>query len=149
MTALKITVIAAAIFTLGVAVGRFSLPQKVITKTETKIVEKVVLEKEKKADKEIIVTERRRSDGTVTKRTEIKDKSVTTTKETADTTVNSLTHTVTEYRQDLYKLRALSALHSGEIVYGAGVERRLLGPFWLGAWALTDKTLGLSLGLTF
>jgi hypothetical protein len=34
-------------------------------------------------------------------------------------------------------------------VYGATVERRVLGPVWLGAWGLSSRAVGLSLSLEF
>lgn len=34
-------------------------------------------------------------------------------------------------------------------IYGAQVQRRILGPFYLGAMANTDKTIGLSIGFEF
>lgn len=36
-----------------------------------------------------------------------------------------------------------------EPIYGAQVQRRILGPFYLGATASTDKTVGVSLGFEF
>jgi hypothetical protein len=37
----------------------------------------------------------------------------------------------------------------GPLVYGAHVERRVLGPLWLGAWGLSSRTAGLSLSAEF
>lgn len=35
------------------------------------------------------------------------------------------------------------------IVYGAGVDTRLLGPVWVGAYGYTNGYVGLSVGLSF
>ena len=33
--------------------------------------------------------------------------------------------------------------------YGVSVQRNILGPFTVGAWAITNRTAGLSIGLNF
>jgi hypothetical protein len=38
---------------------------------------------------------------------------------------------------------------SGSLLYGGHVERRVLGPVWLGAWGLSSRAVGLSLSFEF
>lgn len=40
-------------------------------------------------------------------------------------------------------------LPPGPLLYGAHVERRVLGPLWLGAWGLSSGAAGLSLSAEF
>lgn len=136
-------------FAVGFSVAMYSVPDKVVTKTQTQFVERAVVETQQQKNKTYIITERKRPDGTVTKRTEIKDKSQIVSESQKDTHAASITETVTTNHRDDWKLRALSAVKSREVVYGAGLEWRLLGPLWVGGWGLTDKTIGLSFGLSF
>lgn len=46
-------------------------------------------------------------------------------------------------------VRASDGLTRSDFFLGAHVERRVLGPFYLGAWALSSGAAGLSVGVTF
>jgi hypothetical protein len=43
----------------------------------------------------------------------------------------------------------LKPLGMGPLRYGASVERRVLGPVWVGAWGLSSGEGGVSLGVVF
>jgi len=43
----------------------------------------------------------------------------------------------------------LSPISFNTLVYGAAVERRLLGPVWVGVWGISSGTAGVSLTLEF
>lgn len=72
------------------------------------------------------------------------------------TVTNTITETekVTEFRRASWRISAsagwrLDSLALRPAIYGGEVSRRILGPVWLGAWAKTDSTAGMSLGLEF
>jgi hypothetical protein len=132
----------------GILIGRWTTPVKVETKLETKYVDRVVMQQVKHADEVRTITERRRPDGTVTTRTRIEDRSVTETA-AARETVATLEQTVTESAHETWLLRAVYAVRMGSQTFGAGVDRRILGPIWLGAWGTTDLAVGVSLGVSF
>lgn len=160
----KIIIAGLVILLGGVAIGRYTLPAKVVTKTETQIVTQVVtktVEVDKTdyhKNKVLVETVTTKPDGTVVRKREFLDKSeiVKDDRTNTDTNSNSSTTTHTEssktYANDKGSVRALVARnmdHISEDIYGVGVEKKILGPFTLGAFGLTDKTLGLSLGMTF
>lgn len=134
---------------LGFWAGRYTTPVKVETKIETKYVDRVVMQQVKHADEIRTVTERRRPDGTVTTRTRVEDRSVTETAAAKIREVVSLEQSTTENARETWLLRAVYAVRLGGNSIGAGVDRRILGPIWLGAWGTTDLAVGVSLGVSF
>lgn len=132
-------------FGLGFASAGLFFPRKVETKTEIQYVEKLRVQEVKQADVVTVVVEKRRPDGTITLRTRTVDKSKS---ETALEREAHATETKWEYYEDQYQVKALIRLGANR-AYGLAIEARTLGPFWLGAWALTDRTVGLSLGISF
>jgi FKBP-type peptidyl-prolyl cis-trans isomerase len=149
------TAIYVIVFTVGAAAGYFSLPAKVVTKTETKIVEKIVevRAQDKKERQNVRIVETKKPDGTVVKTTEIiKEKDTKTNVATnTDRTEDNKTEKTVEYSKDglLISVTASTNLDRPGLSYGAEVQRRLFGPLWLGAHGSTDKTFGMSLGVSF
>ncbi len=87
---------------------------------------------------------------TTTSDTETHTNTGTTTDATTDTKTAS--STVTESYRPQWRVTGLVGveLHASPgLVYGAQVERRLAGPFWVGAWGHTGAApvVGLSLGV--
>ncbi len=124
---------------LSFAVGRFLTPTKIKTEVKTVEVEKVVTIVEKR-----IITIHEKPDGT-------KD-----TTEVVDSVTNSHTDTLAKdsLREEIknkstLNVSVLSAMQlpNTAIIYGASVQKSLIGPVTIGAFGFTNKTIGLSLGL--
>lgn len=138
------------------AFGRYTTPERVVTKVETHEVikwkERIV--KEKQNDKDIVIVEIKLPDGTIRKETHIIDKGrvvIDKSKEGSDTKDSSTT-TVTTYNKPQWKAAGLLGIADYSLdnrVYGLEVERRILGPIFLGVWGMTSKEVGLSVGLEF
>ena len=127
------------------AFGRYSAPEKVKTeiKVETKI-EKV----------EVVRTVTKiveRPDGT--KETIIEEDKETNT-ETDITKEKSKEVIIARSRLNISILagaqpKLFQGVSLGPIVYGASVTKEIIGPVTAGAWALSDFSVGVSLGLNF
>lgn len=137
------------VFVLGCAIGRFSLPAKVVTKTVT--VEAKTKDTDTTNHDKITVTETTRTDGSVTKVTQIQKNTTQDTKLT-DNKSSDTTKTV-EYNTARWSVMAVATSHplKGMFTptYGGEIEYRLIGPIKIGALGLSDGTMGLSLGLQF
>lgn len=148
--------VASVTFLLGLSIGYFALPAKVVTKTETKTVEKLVEDQNKttKNNKVVVVTETTAPDGTKTKRTEVTDKSVTTadTKTSDDVSSDSKSEKTVTYAKNELSISALVGIQIGDGFtpsYGLSVQKRVLGPIYVGAFGFTNRLAGVSLGLSF
>jgi hypothetical protein len=140
-------------FAVGLWIGYSRMPAKVETRIEYKQVNKTQTDKSTKKDNDKVVTivERKLPDGTVTKETVIQDKSKTSTdSETRkDVEISKVEEKTVTYNSG-WSFRLLYGLDTdGTQRYGLGVDKRLIGPFTLGAFGITGTTLGLSLGVTF
>lgn len=145
MTFKSIALLVGIFTALGLAVGRYTAPEKV--RTEIKV-QKVI-------EKQEVVR-------TVTKIIERPDGTKETTTET-----DSDTHTSTDITRDKSKEVIVShdylnisilagaqphlfqGVSLGPIVYGASATKSLIGPVTIGAFALSDYTVGASIGLNF
>lgn len=150
---------------VGLAVGRFAAPTKVVTKTEVKDVEKKVekkttdSQKNKKNNKIVIVVETVMPDGTRRKETKIVDRgSITidnssTEERESDRTTETKTEKIVERSHDGLLIYGLAAAQltdwAGGLEFGGGVQKRLLGPFWLGAYGTNKATVGVTVGVSF
>lgn len=155
------------IFIAGLAIGRFTLPAKVQVKIQEKIVEKVVTKEVEKKNREdrknkvVVIVETKLPDGTVRKETKIVDRGVVELdysrnkdSQTETETEKTEEKTVTYAKND-WALSILGGAHIGSGLsdlspaYGGHVQRRILGPFYLGAFGLSTRTFGGSLGVSF
>lgn len=106
---------------LGLGLGYYLSPEK------TKEIEKEVVKK----DVITVVKEVFRPDGTKTKETIITDKSEFK-KETSKEVIN---------KKSSYKLGLMvgsEGFNFNQPVYGINIEKRFLGPVFLGAWGMTE-----------
>lgn len=150
---------------VGAAIGYFATPTKVVTKTEIKEIIKEVekktsdTKKDKKNDKIVIIVETVLPDGTRKKETKIVDKgtitidaSETTEKET-DKTTETKTEKIVERSHDGLLLYAIGGARLNDWTsgpeFGGGVQKRLLGPFWIGAYGTNKLSAGVTLGISF
>ncbi len=153
--------LAALVFCTGLAFGRWTLPAKVVTKTEvvTKEIEVIKYRERvvKQKAKHIVEVVHHFPDGTlITKRTEDDketSKEVKTGRHEDDKASESSTKVTTEYRKANWRIGALlgadiTRLGAG-FDYGGRVERRVLGPFWVGLEATKSGRAGASLSVEF
>lgn len=146
-----------ALFLLGLAVGRFTLPAKVVTKEVVKVEIREVEKKEinQKNDKVIVIIETKKPDGTVITESKIVDKSTVDTKSERTTETKSLSNkeTTKEYAKNQYSLRVMVGKDltnlAGPLVYGVGADKKFIGPINLGLYGFTNGVAGVSIGLTF
>lgn len=109
---------------IGIACGYYLMPKKEIIKTVEKQVDRVV-------------TVVKSPDGTVKK--VITDKSK----------INTGVHEKVNIGRPRYGLSVLVGTDFSNPVYGLHVNKELLGPITVGVFGLTNKTLGVSIGLNF
>lgn len=116
---------------LSAAVTRYYFP-----KTVVKVEEKQVIKK----DIRTVIREVKGKDGTTVTETEIIDNSTERRDKTREVFarkdwVLSTSYGLREFKQ--------------EAVYGLQVQRRIIGPFYLGASATADKVYSFTLGMEF
>jgi hypothetical protein len=165
-------IVAAVALVLAFAFGRWSAPEKIkiekeVVTVETKSKETTSDEKKKTdidTNLEKTVTEITHPDGSkevVTHYTRNSHASRSSEKEASSTEKETLAKTEKESKEvtksssklivsGLVGGNGLSGLDALKApVYGAHVQKTVLGPIMVGAWGLTDRTVGLSLGLIF
>lgn len=146
-------IIAAVALLVAFAAGRWLAPTKVVTEIKTVEIERKETDEEKKKHQTIIITETKNPDGTVTKVTKIVNNSDTTKHETDDKTKSSDTVKTVTYASSRFHLAALGGMDFNPSVptpvYGAYLSKDILGPISAGVWGLTNKSFGVSLGLSF
>jgi len=140
---IKIILIVVALMAISYGVGRYLQPVKEVIKTET-VIKTVTVNH---VDTVTVVKEITKPDGTKEKTTTTTDKSKIDTNTDSDTK----TSIVITNQKPQWKVSALLTTKQGSFgpVYGAMVERRILGPIFAGAFANTDKAVGLTVGLEF
>lgn len=128
---------------LGYAFGRYAQPARVEIKKEIEVREK------EKTTHDTIVTEKEihRPDGTIEKEKKTEDK--TTNSSSTDTKEKTSKVVVSEKPQWKAGVLAGYDLIGIKPVYGAQVEKRILGPISAGVWGTTQSTVGASLSLEF
>ena len=115
--------------------GQKSVPEK----TKTVEVEKVVTVVEHK-----VITIKENPDGS-------KETTITTDKKTdskTDKTAEEKTSIKSKTNISLL-VGTSSPLSTLDTVYGISANKELIGPVTVGAWVLTNKSIGLSIGLNF
>lgn len=149
----------------AVAVGRFSLPAKIVTEIKTVEVEKKTVDK-----KEDLNTHKKIKRKTVEK-TKPDGEKTTTTVEVDEDVVNSITDnkttdskekTTDDKKEVTYATSkvTISALAGANIfnvgnsgvnplVYGINISKPILGPLTLNAFGFNSGLVGFGLGLTF
>lgn len=132
---IKLVLGALVIFAVGVGVGKFSLPSSK-TQTETST-------KESETEREVTDRTITRPDGT--KETERIVKDVKKDKKESSNTV-----AIVNKKPD-WKVSGLIGYSFKEHVpvYGIDIQRRILGAVSIGAFATTERSVGLSVGYEF
>lgn len=130
------------------AFGRYSAPSDSIKTVETNQTD-TQTQKDTETKKTTTITE----DTTGKKTTVINEDTTTTTKKDkqSNTTVDQ---SVTPTNKDILNVSALIASDGFSLsnitpVYGLSVTKNFIGPVTMGAFGLTNKTIGVSFGLNF
>lgn len=128
---------------LGYGFGRYMQPAKIQIKKEEVIKEVEVVKKD------VVVVEKitTNKDGTTVVERRTEDKS--TERSSTDTRTKESTLVINVKPQ--WRVQGMVG-YRGQLdrpMYGAGIERRILGPVFVGAWGNTEKQFGLSAGFEF
>jgi hypothetical protein len=126
--------IALVLVLVGYFTGRYATPPTVVTKVETKVVEVI------KKDVKTIVKETRKPDGTVVTTTKTHDKSV-------DKRTDTQTAIVAKKSPDW--IFGVSTTFTNTQVYGVEINRRVLGPLFIGVMADTSGNSAAKLLIEF
>jgi len=159
----KTVVFICATFIVGVAIGRFTLPKKVITKTETQVVTKEVVKwKVKKdtqvnKDKEVIIVETKYPDGTIKTEKRIIDKGKITIQldkngqTTTNTNITSNTTSTKEYNTNNLLISGMVSpdIRNSTLRYGLLVQKRFIGPLFIGGFGVLNSGVGVTIGVSF
>lgn len=123
------------LFALGFGAGKYSQPNKSSESNTT--------ETDTKKETSTTVKEETRPDGTKIKET--------TTISKKEDSKKSETIKVVDNAKPNWKVGALAGfnLDTKYPVYGAAVEKRLMGNVFVGVWGTTDKQIGVSASLEF
>lgn len=128
-----ILLIVVAVVSAGVT--RYFFPQIEFKNTET--VKEVV-----RNDIRTIIRTVERPDGTKETVEEVVDRSTRRETSTSETLIAAK-------KQWMFDIGARSKVTELNVVYDLQVQRRILGPFFLGAKASTDQSVGVSIGMEF
>ena len=139
---------------IGIGIGRFSLPAKIITKTETVTVDNTKQNTNQNDHSITTTTQTKNKDGSVTTVTQVAKNVQTITKINTNDTTASKTDKEVIYNTNKWMLGAiasapvLSGLHP-TVTYGGVVTYRILGPITVGGMGLANGTVGAILGISF
>lgn len=156
MTTKQKVVAILAIVTISVAIGRYTVPEKVRIETKIVEVEKKTTQSDidKNKHKDTVVTVVKAKDGS----------EVTTTHITEDTNTDSKVNTVltddktTDKTKEVTRgsspttIAALAAVNftgTPSIAYGLSVQKPVLGPLGVQVQGFTNMTFGAGISLTF
>lgn len=128
---------------LGYAFGRYAQPAKEVIKT-VEVVKTVTVVQH---DTVTVTKQIKKPDGTTETDTVITDKDVDITNTAIkDTSSETITNVKPQWKlsgQGGYNFSSFNK------VYGAEVDRRILGPIFLGAWGNSDRAAGIAISVEF
>lgn len=128
-------------FVVGAATAYYLVPKRVETKTVTVEVQN------KKTEQDTVIVEKTNKDGSKTKTTTIKTKT-----ESQDKT-NTQTKSEKEYYKPEYTISVMGGVDFNNLtapfILGVHAQKQIIGPFNVGVFGFTNKTIGLSVGLQF
>lgn len=136
-------VIASAV--AGLLVGRFIMQPPV--KIETKEVVKYVEKKEENKKKNVVIIERKNTDGSIEKRTEIKEDSKSVTDSKLDSSKQQSIKKGAGVTVGVLALKQLST--DSQLQYGMSVTVPVYGPVKLQGLGTTDKHVGIGVAIEF
>jgi hypothetical protein len=128
---------------LGYSFGRYAQPAKEVIKT----VEVVKTVETVKHDTVTITKQIKKPDGSTETDTTTTDKDVDTTNTSmTDKTSETITNVKPQWKATGLLGYNVSTFQK---VYGAEIDRRIIGPIFIGAWANTQQTGGVSVSIEF
>ena len=135
MTTKNTLILLVIVAAVSAGITRYYFPQIEYKNTET--VKEVVRNDIRTVIKEVV-----RPDGTKETITETTDKS--TKKETTKSET-----VIAQKNQWMFDIGARKTFSNSEIYYDLQIQRRIVGPFFLGVKGSTDKSVGVSIGMEF
>jgi hypothetical protein len=143
---LKILLAILASIGIGYAFGRYVQPAKI------QFQEKEVIKTVEVVKRNTVVEthEVKKPDGTIVTDTKITDHDVISNQSNENKEVKE---TISNEKPQ-WKLRGMAGLSLESVtpIYGVGIERRIIGPVFVGAWGLSnsnEKIAGISIGIEF
>lgn len=128
------------IIVLAFYVGRYTSPTKVETKNVTIEIEKI------KQHQDTIIVEKVNKDGSKETTTRI----ITDTDKDASKTSEQTKIVENKPSLNVYALGGLDVTNPANgFIVGAHVSKQLLGPISIGVFGFTNKTVGVSVGMSF
>lgn len=102
-----------------------------------------VKETDTNAQVKTVIVEKKEKDGTI-------ETTTTTTKDVVSVSKEDKTQTIAPTKS-LYNVQAIIAtdFKSVQPIYGVSASKQFLGPVSLGVFGLTNKTIGVTIGITF
>lgn len=130
------------------AFGRYTAPSDTVKTKESQQTD-TNTQKNTETKKKTVITE----DPSGKKVTTIEEDTTTTTKKDKTTNTN-IDQTITPSSKDILNVSALVATDGFSLtnitpVYGLSVSKNFIGPITVGAFGLTNRTIGISVGLNF
>jgi len=149
---LKNTIITSIICTVvGIAIGYYSLPAKIVTETKIQTEMQVVHDTQTIKHDNIVTVVTKAVDGSTI--TTTKDLSVESDQSEEISNENSTAEATStkSYDKGTLNIGALSTidLSNGRISYGAYLTKSVLGPFTLGLQVTNSPAFGIMVGLSF
>jgi hypothetical protein len=138
---------------LGCALGRYTLPARVVTTKQT--IEKLVTQSNTATEDHstTIVTQTRKPDGTTVTTTTRSNNIDTTTVEKSKDDKDTQSQKTVSYDTSRIGMNALGIMKpfssTPTMVYGGQIEYRLIGPVKTGIVGLSDGSVGISVGIQF
>jgi hypothetical protein len=143
-------IIAAILIVIAFAFGRYTTPDKVVVKTEIK---EIIVEKES-AKKDVAISETTeeiiiiKPDGTKI----VKKKNKKEEKKKEETNKESVVAKEEKHEEIKEKAKpqwGIGGMYQPSSVYGLVIDRRIIGPVFLGVWGKSDLDFGLSVKVEF
>lgn len=141
-------ILSVVVVTVAFAFGRYTAPSDTVKTKETQ-----QTDTNTQTDTTTKKTTTIEEDPSGKKKTTIEEDTTTTTKKEKNKTTN-IEQSVTPSNKDILNVSALVATDGFSLsnitpVYGVSVTKNLLGPITVGAFGLTNKTIGVSIGVNF
>ena len=142
-------IICGILILISFASGRFLTPTKVVVKTNTVTVEKVIENKDIKQQEKIVQV--KKADGTVVTTTDIG--TVTQDHTNTDKNINAVSVTTTTIAKPSMSVNVLLKTdisnNSLGFKYGVQISKSILGPIEGGIFLFKDGMMGLNVGIRF
>ena len=147
MTSKNLFILIVVIAIGGFIAGRSTAPVK-IHEVTTEVV-KQHEQQDSDSKKHITIIETTQPDGSKRKVTEVNQETKTDT--TVQTDTNIKRESTTTFSAGSIHIQGLIGgyIPFSAPIYGLSVSKQFIGPLSIGIWGLSDKTVGVSVGITF